>query len=86
MNHNEKTDIVFDTTNEYLEELTERLSEFINSSDFEEELKNRLLEKGVNVVFNNQSETKVIGTFSIPKYLLSFDETIDNIKDNITIL
>lgn len=79
----DENDILFDVTYQLLEETFEPIVQHINSNEFKEQLKNRLVENGVIIEFKDNSS---VDEFGLPKYLIVSDTTIEHIQEDIGLL
>lgn len=85
MTLDDKHDIIFNVTNDFISQYERELSEKINSTEFKLELKRRLEEKNVQIDYVNMNNTETFNNITIDKYsvFLSGDFYEDLNKDMI---
>ena len=83
MTQDEKDDVIFNVTNDFISQYEKEMSKKINSIEFKMELKKRLKEKNVNVDYVNMDNTETINNLTFDKYsvFLSGDFYEDLNKD-----
>jgi hypothetical protein len=86
MTLDDKHNIIFETTNNYINEFERELSERINSTEFKMELKRRLEKQNVQIDFVNMNNTETFHNITIDKYsVFVCEDFYDDLNRDIVI-